>query len=178
MKKRVMKKSLSVTSIEKALTRLADPEVNTEVDLASSLIVAKDIIHSLPGVKRLRRDGPKVSSAVLNLLARTDTLKEENLTSIALHILEAYPSEDVKLALAPGIVARWYLGFNTFLAAETFLKAAGIRAKPKDVIAVAQREAKKIVDKQPPKIQSSPRPAAQVPKPRPTPSPARKPVRK
>jgi len=138
---------MSAKAIEKALTRLADPAVNSEIYLASTTTVAKDIIQSLPGVKRLRKEGPKVAQAVLPRVQVKQTQKNENFLSIALHILEAYPSDEVKFGLAKPIVDHRFTGLNSFLAAETFLKAIGIEAARADVVATALREANKIVVK-------------------------------
>jgi len=138
---------MSAKAIEKALTRLADPAVNSEIYLASTTTVAKDIIQSLPGVKRLRKEGPKVAQAVLPIVQVKQTQKNENFLSIALHILQAYPSDQVKFGLARPIVNRRFTGLNSFLAAETFLKALGIDVARADVVATALREANKIVIK-------------------------------
>src|SRR5262249_23906086 len=159
-----MTKNLSPKSIDKALTRLADPDVNIEIDIASTVDVAKDVIRTLPGIRRLRRNEPEVARIVLDLLRQTKRREDENFTSIALYILEAYPSEDLKLALAKPIVERRFKGFNLFLAAEAFLKAAGIHAKRKDVIATALREAGKIVGKGPAKLRPTQRPTTRTPK--------------
>jgi hypothetical protein len=140
-----MSKTMSSLAIERALIQLADPEVNSEIYFASTITVAKDIIQSLPGVKQLRKDGPKVAEAVLPLVQLKQTQENECFLAIALHILEAYPSENVKFGLARPIVGRHFSGLNGVLAAETFLKAVGIRVPPKDVVATALREAIKIV---------------------------------
>lgn len=167
-----MKKYLSTAAIQRALTRLADPDVNSEIYFASTINVAKDIIRSLPGVRRLRRHGPEVAQVVLTLLQQPKTLEDEKLVAISLEILEAYPSEGLKIALAKPIVERRFRGINSMLAAETFLKAAGIEAARKDAIAIALREAKKIVGKKPVKIPRAKRPTAQAPKTKKKPSSA------
>jgi len=137
-------KNVSADAIDAGIARLSDPDVNTAVELASTPNVAKDIIQSLPGVKQLREHGPEAEKAVLALLQDERTLKDENLAAISLHILENYPTERVKFALAKPISERRFRGVSSQLAAEAFLKAAGILVPSKDAIAVALREAKKI----------------------------------
>lgn len=136
-------KSLSAEAIQAAIARLSDPKVNFRLDLASTPHVAKRIIQSLPGVKELSETGPEAEEAFVALLQDENTLQDENLSAISVHILESYPSERVKLALAKPISASRFRGMSSQLAAETFLKAAGIEALREDAIAVALREAKK-----------------------------------
>ena len=158
-----MSKTMSAAAIQKALIRLADPEVNSQIYFASTVTVAKDIIRSLPGVRRLRREGSEVAQTLLALLPRQrQTQENENFLAIGLHILEAYPSNDVKLALARPIVERRFRGINSFLAAETFLKAAGIEAVGKDVLRIALREAKKVVAYNFPKMKAQEKQPATV----------------
>ena len=145
-------KSLSPEVIHTMIALLADHKVNFRIDLASTTHVAKRIIQSLPGVQELRENGPQVEQTLVALLQNEATLDNDNLTSISLHILEKYPTERVKLALAKPIVARRFTGFNAQLAAEAFLKAAGIHALRKDAIKIALREARKIVASNPPKM--------------------------
>jgi hypothetical protein len=142
-----MSKNMSSATILKTIAHLADPEVNSEIYFASTVTVAKGIIQSLPGVRRLRNAGPLAEQALLALALQPQTRQNENLMAISLHILGAYPSKKLKLAFAGPISERRFTGLNSFLAAETFLKAVGIEAARKDVIAVAMREAKKIVAK-------------------------------
>ena len=134
---------MSAEAIQTAIARLSDPRVNYVLDLASTPHVAKRIIRSLPGVKELSETGPEAEKAVIQLLQDDHTLDDENLSAIGVQILESYPTERVKLALAEPIRARRFRGLSTQLAAETFLKAAGIEALRKDAVAVAFREAKK-----------------------------------
>jgi hypothetical protein len=136
---------MSAAVIQKIIARLSDPDVNYVIDLASTTRVAKNIIESLPGVKEFRDGEPEAAAAVLALLQKEQTLSDENLSAIILFILKSYPSEELKLVLAKYISARRFTGFNSLLAAEAFLKAAGIEVATKDAIAVALREAKKIV---------------------------------
>lgn len=142
----------STVAIQRTIARLADPDVNIEIELASSVNVAKNIIQSLPGVRRLRRDGPQAAKAVLELLQDPQTLEDENLSAISLHILEAYPTKEVESALAKPISERRFTGINSVLAAETFLKAAGIQAARKDAPAIALREARKLYPTSTPKV--------------------------
>lgn len=137
-------KNLSAQDIQQTIARLSEPSVKYRVELASTTEVAKDIIDALPGVKQLKEHGPEAEKIVLALLQDEKTLQDENLTAISLHILESYPSERVKLALAKPINARKFRGLNRQLAAETFLKAAGIETLRKDAIAIAGREAEKL----------------------------------
>jgi hypothetical protein len=137
--------SLSAVAIESALARLSDPEVNVAVDSASTSNVAKEIIKSLPGVQQLMESGPEAAQAVRALLQSERTLEDANLTAICLHILASHPSDEVKLALAKPITERKFRGINAQLAAETFLKAAGIEATGQDAIETAMAEAQKIV---------------------------------
>jgi len=74
--------------------------------------------------------------------------------AISLEILEAYQSQKLKIALAKPITERKFRGINAVLAAEMFLKAAGIEALRKDAIKIALREAKKIVASDQSKINS------------------------
>jgi hypothetical protein len=134
---------LSPDAIQAAIARLSDPKVNYRLDLASTPHVAKRIIESLPGVKELSESGPEAEEAFLELLRYETTLQDEHLSAISVHILESYPSERVKVALAKPISDRKFIGMSTQLAAETFLKAAGIEALQEDAIKIAMREAKK-----------------------------------
>lgn len=138
-------KKLSAQAIQQTIERLSKPKVKYQVELASTTEVAKDIIDSLPGVKELKESGAGAANAVLALLQNEQTLKDKNLSAISLRILEDYPSEEVKVTLAGYIVARKFTGLNCQLAAETFLKAAGIQALKKDAVAVASREAENIL---------------------------------
>lgn len=137
-------KILSVEAIQTAIARLSDRSVNFRIDLASTPHVARRIIQTLPGVKELSENGPQVADALLSLLQDDQTLQNENLASISLHILEYYPSERVKLALAKPISQRKFTGFNAQFAAEAFLKAAGIETSRKEAIAAALSEARKL----------------------------------
>ena len=141
-------KHLSAEAIQTAIARLSDPKVNYRLDLASTPHVAKRIIQSLPGVKELSENGPEAEQALLDLLQDERTYEDENVSAISVHILESYPSERVKLALAKPISARRFTGMSCQLAAETFLKAAGIEALREDAIGVAWREAVRIEDDQ------------------------------
>src|ERR1041385_7117651 len=145
---KVMKQKLTAQAIHDMIARLADPEVNFRINLASTTYVARRIIHSLPGVEELRQNGPEVAQALLARLQKEETLTDHNFTAISLRILENYPSESVKLALARPIVSRKFTGFSNQFAAEAFLKAAGIEAGTRDPSAVAMREARKIVKPQ------------------------------
>ena len=118
--------NMSEAEIKDAIERLRDPRIKYRVNLASSPEVAKDIVDSLPGVKELKEEGPEAAKAVLELLEDEETLQDSNLTTISLRILQSYPSENVKLALAKRISQRRFRGFNRNFAAETFLRAAGI----------------------------------------------------
>src|SRR5687767_6625769 len=120
--------SYSAKAIQAAIQRLSDPKVNYRLDLASTPHVAKRIIESLPGVKELRETGTEAEEAFLELLKDEGTLEDEHLSAISVHILESYPSERVKAALAEPIRERRFKGMSNQLAAETFLKAAGIEA--------------------------------------------------
>jgi hypothetical protein len=124
--------------------------------------VTKDIIRTLPGVRRLRKQGPEVARAVLTLLQQPKTFEDEKWVAIGLDILEAYPSEEVKIGLAKPISERRFRGINSMLAAETFLKALGLEAERKDAIKIARREAKKIVASKSPKTNVQGKQPAQV----------------
>jgi hypothetical protein len=117
--------------------------VNLELDLASTPHVAQRIIESLPDVKKLREAGSHGEEAFLDLLEDERTYEDENLASITVHILGSYRTERVKLALAKLINARRFRGMTFQLAAESFLKVAGIEALSEDAVAIAIREAKK-----------------------------------
>ena len=144
--------NLSAAAIEMALTNLADPKVNSRIDLASTPYVAAQIINSLPGVKELTENGPAVADAVLSRLNDDQVLDDEYFSSIGLHILSHYPSERVKRALAGPIVERKFSGFSSQFAAQAFLRAAGIDAKSEKAIATALREARKLVVPNAPKV--------------------------
>ena len=138
-------KQLSAEDIQTAIARLSDPKVNYRLDLASTPHVARRIIQSLPGVKKLSEGGPETEAAFLELLQNENTLQDENLSAISVYILWSYPSERVKVALAKPISERKFRGMSAQLASETFLKAAGIEALPEDAITVALREAKRFL---------------------------------
>lgn len=144
--------NLSAAAIELALTNLADPKVNSRIDLASTPYVAARIIERLPGVKELTEDGPAVADAVLSRLNDDQVQDDEYFLSISLHILSHYPSESVKRALAGPIVERKFSGFSSQFAAEAFLKAAGIDTRSEKAIATALREARKLVLPNPPNL--------------------------
>ena len=129
--------------IQKAIERLSDPEVNLELDLASTPHVAQRIIESLPGVKELREGGPSAEEAFLGLLEDERTFEDRNLSSITVHILGSYRTERVKLALAKLINERKFRGMTFQLAAESFLKVAGIETLTEDAVRIAISEAKK-----------------------------------
>jgi hypothetical protein len=133
-----------LSAIETALARLLDPDVNLAVALASTPDVAGNIIQSLPGVKDLRETGPEAAKAVLALLQREETLADENVSAICLYILESYPSDEVKLALAKQISALRFRVINAQLAAETFLRAAGVEFARQDAVTLAFREARRL----------------------------------
>ena len=132
-------------AVQKTILRLSDPKINSAVLLASTPAVAKLIVDSLPGVRRLTKGGPQVAKAVLAWLDTPETVDDQRRSAIGLYILEHYPSEKVKLTLAKYISARRFTGFNSQLAADAFLKAAGIELPPRrDAVAVALREAIKL----------------------------------
>ncbi len=141
-----LKQTLSDKAIQTAISKLADPAVNTRVELASTSYVAKRIIERLPGVEMLKTHGPEVEKALLDLTKGEESLRNENLMAIALHILESYPSSRVKIALAKLIVAEKFNGRNLQFASEAFLKAAHIEALSKDAVRIARREARKVLD--------------------------------
>jgi hypothetical protein len=134
----------NLSAIDTALARLSDPDVNLKVTLASTPTVARDIIQSLPGVKELREGGSEAAKAVLDLLQREETLADENLSAICLYILESYPSDEVKLALAKQISAQRFRVINAQLAAEAFLNSTEIGFDRENAIAVAFVEARKL----------------------------------
>jgi len=139
-----MTQNISHEMIEIAIARLADPRVNTAIQLASTSYVTKQIIEGLPGVKELASDGPEVEEAMLQLIAGEES-RQRNLTAIALYILGSYKSERVKLTLARMIVSESFTGVRTQLAAESFLKAARIDYEPEDAIRLARHEAHQLV---------------------------------
>jgi hypothetical protein len=147
-----MTQDMTYQAAQKALMRLSDPQINSEVMLASTPAVAKLIVRSLPGVRRLSNNGPEAARAVLAWLDNEDTVNDDRRSAIALYILEHYPSDEVKLTLAKYISARRFTAFNSQLAADAFLRAAGIQAENKDAVGVALREAKKIMANNPPKM--------------------------
>ena len=136
-----MSENQSVEEIQAAISQLADPAVNTRIELGSTAYVAKRIIETLPGVEELKTSGPEVEKALLDLLGDEDARNNLNLTAIALHILSYYPTTRVKMTLARMIVAGKFTGLSTLLAAEAFLNAAGIQASPDEVIRIAKRKA-------------------------------------
>lgn len=143
-------KKITSVAIQRALTRLEDPEINSEIMLASTPTVAKLIVDSLPGVRRLIKGGPQAAKAVLAWLDTEATVQNHPRSAIGLYILEHFPSEEVKLTLAKYISKREFTAFNSRLAADTFLKAAGIELKRgEDPIAVALRESKRIMRGEP-----------------------------
>src|SRR5687768_7732080 len=108
----------SPESIQSAIARLSDPEVNFRLGLASTPHVAKRIIQRLPGVKELSEMGPEAEKALLDLLQDERTLKDRYFSSITVHILGSYRTEQVKLGLAKLINARKFSGMTFQLAAE------------------------------------------------------------
>jgi hypothetical protein len=135
--------NLSAEEIEQRIQHLSERRVKYRVELASTPHVARRIIRRLPGVQDLKKSAAG-RKAVLNLLRDERTVRDNNLTAISLDILDEHPSKEVETALARYINARRFTGINMQLAAETFLKAAGRQAAPKDAIAEAMREAKLI----------------------------------
>ena len=138
-------KNLNYKQATRALERLSDPQINSAVLLASSPDAARVIIKSLPGVKRLANDGSEAARAVLDWLNREETISDDRKAAISLYVLDHYQSEQVTLTLAKHISDRRFTAFNSRLAADAFLKSAGIEAKRGEAVAVARREAKKII---------------------------------
>jgi hypothetical protein len=145
----MQKKDLTSKAIQKAIKRFSDPKVNTEVWAASNPGMAKKIIELLPGVSDLVENGSEAGKAVLDLLQKEETLNDDRLSAISLYILQRFPTEEVKRVLARQISLRRFTGFNSQLAAEAFLTSAGIEVRNEDAIAVALREAKKLVAEKP-----------------------------
>lgn len=142
----LMRQSLSKSEIQKTISQLADPDVNLAINLASTLYVAKRIIERLPGVEELKTSGPIAEEALLDVIADEDSLHNENFTSIVLRILESHPTDRVKIGLAKLLVADKVYGRNLQFAAEGFLKAAHIEPASRDIVAIARREARRIVN--------------------------------
>jgi hypothetical protein len=142
----VMKENLSNAEIQKTISQLADPAINLAVNLASTSYVAKRIIERLPGVEDLKTSGPEVEKALLEVIGKEESLHNENFTSIVLRILESYPTNRVKLGLAKLLVSDKVYGRNLQFAAEGFLKAAGIEPASRDIVGIARREARNLLD--------------------------------
>jgi hypothetical protein len=141
-----MRQSLSKSEIQKTISQLANPAVNLAVSLASTSYVAKRIIERLPGVEDLKANGPEVEKALLDVIENEESLHNENFTSIVLRILESYPTARVKIGLAKLLVEDKVYGRNLQFAAEGFLNAAGIEPATKNIVGIARREARKIVN--------------------------------
>jgi hypothetical protein len=139
-----MKENEAAERIRYAVEKFSDPDVYYQVMLASSPEIAKDTIETLPGVKELVELGPEGGKVALNLLEDERFAGNDNIASIALYVVEQVPPPNAKETLARLITSQWFSGINTQLAAETFLRSAGIDAFQEDAIGTAAREAEKI----------------------------------
>jgi hypothetical protein len=150
------KKNITRESVERALLRFEDPQINSAVFLASTPTVAKLIIETLPGVRRLLKGDSQVANLVLSWLDTETTVADQRRAAIGLYILEHFPSEAVKDTLAKYISVRRFTGINSRLAADTFLKAAGIEVPfGADPVMIALREARKLRPRSPKEGSSS-----------------------
>jgi hypothetical protein len=131
-------------AIQYAIERFSKPSVHLRVTLASSPEAAKVIVGALPGVKELIEVGPEAAGAALALL-RTDEddLASENLSTIGLYVLHHISTPETTQALAQMVAEDSFTGINNQLAAEAYLRSSGIKAAPKDAVAVAKKSAKK-----------------------------------
>lgn len=134
-------------AIQRAIKRFSDPDVYYQVMLASSPAAARKIVESLPGVRELVEVGPDAGSSVVDLLQKEETLNNKLLSSIALYLAWRIPSQESKETLARLIISRRFTGINSQLAAEAFLKSAGIEVRREDAISTALREAQKLKPK-------------------------------
>jgi hypothetical protein len=139
-----MEENEAAERIRYAVEKFSDPDVYYQVMLASSPEIAKDTIETLPGVQELIELGPEGGKAALNLLEDETFAANDNIASIALYVVEQAPPPDAAKTLARLIVSRRFTGINNQLAAETFLRSAGIESSEEEAIDTAAREAERI----------------------------------
>lgn len=139
----------STLRIREAIDRFSERRVNRQLMLASSPDAAKKIAESLPGVKDLIEIGPEAGPAALDLLTR-EAANDNQLVTIALYVLWKIPAATTTETLARHLVSREFSGINAELAAEVFLNSTGVEAPHEDRFTTALREAKKLVNKNPP----------------------------
>lgn len=130
--------------IESALRSFSDPHVYLQVLLASTPEVARKIIAELPGVKALLALGPEAGRAALRFLEREETRESEELSSIALYILQRVRTEEAVRPLARAYSEGEFTGLSRHLAADALLTSAGIEVVSEDPMTAASRAAEEI----------------------------------
>lgn len=127
--------------IKKAIERFSDPDIYLRVIFASTPEAARKIIESLPGVMEMIDIGSEAGRAVLSFLEGEEILVGDQLSSIALYLLQRIPTKEATQPLARLIKSSKFTGVNRHLAAEAFLTSSGIETISEDPLLVALREA-------------------------------------
>lgn len=130
--------------IQRSIELLSRPEVYIRVGLASTPEVARSIIGKLPGVKELIEIGPTATETVLHLLETARDQNIDELSGIALYLLQRIPTAKATKPIANAISNREFTGLNLNLAADALLISADIESVNEDPVKVALREAERL----------------------------------
>lgn len=133
--------SVTQEAVRELIERFSNPDVYIELLLASTEEVRRTIIESLPGIKELIAIGPEAGRTVLEFFSREETQSNDQLSGIALYLLQRLPSKEAVRPLAKYIRSGSVPIINSDLAANAFLTSAGIDAGGEDPMSVAFREA-------------------------------------
>lgn len=124
-------------AVRELIERLSEPDVYVELMLASTEEVRRTIIETLPWVRDLIAIGPKAEKAVLEFFSRDETQNNDQLSGIALYLLQRIPSEKAVRPLARYIRSGKVPAINRDLAAQAFLTSADIDVAGEDPVSVA-----------------------------------------
>ena len=131
-----------------ALETLSEPSVYVQVAYASTPDAARMIIESLPAVGELLSLGPEAGRAALRLLEREGEEGDDELTSIALYVLQRVPTEGAGKLLAEAFTRQQFSGLNQYLAAEALLTYADVEKVSEDTLTAATRAAEKLKERE------------------------------
>lgn len=130
-------------AVQEVMLTLSEPSVYIQVAYASTPEALRVIIESLPGVEELLAIGPDAGRAALNLLENQET--DNELSSIALYLLQRIPTPGAAKVLATTFNQRKFTGLNMHLAADALLTYADIEEVSEDPLKAAFRAAEKLM---------------------------------
>ncbi len=139
--------AMSEPQIRERLMQLLDPDVYSLLLLASTQKIRQEIIASLPEVQALVERGEEAALPVAEFFSRQETQANQEVSGIALYLVQKLPSEQGALAIATSLSEGKVMPVNYELAARAFVESAHLQEdEDENIVAFAFREARKFIE--------------------------------